>query len=183
MLAINLPSGIQQRLSKEFAEMEKRARDAVAGIRERRQQAGWIALLDKITACAAQSTASPSADSANAAALNALWEQAQELPKGINTGLLETFRQEGSADGIDEQLREACIALEVQAGIESPPEDKKARMNYQMQRLVKGMGSKAIEPEPDLLGGINAFIALRPSHKWAERYCSTVRHIKGIRTT
>jgi hypothetical protein len=56
-------------------------------------------------------------------------------------------------------------------------------MNYQMQRLVKGMGGKAIQPEPDLPGSINAFIALRPSRNWAERYCSAVRHIKGIRTT
>jgi len=181
LLAINLPSGVQQRLTKEFAEMEKRARDAVAGIRERRQQAGWIALLDQISACAAQSTASPSADPANGAVLSALGEQAQELPKGINAGLLEAFRQQGPADGIEEKLREACIALEVLAGIESPPEDKKARMNFQMQRLVKGMGSRAVQPEPDLLGSINDFIALRPSGNWAERFCSTVRTIKGIR--
>ncbi len=177
LLAINLPSGVQQRLTKEFAEMEKRARDGVAGIRERRQQAGWIALLDKIRACATQSTASPAA---NEAVLSALWEQAQDLPKGINASLLEAFRQQGPALGIEEKLREACIALEVLAGIESPPEDKKARMDYQMQRLVKGMGSKVVQAEPDLLSSINDFIALRPSGNWAGRFCSTVQKTKGI---
>ena len=186
LLAISLPSGVQQRLSKEFAEMEKQARESVVRAREHRQQAVWIALLDQIRACAAQSTASSTtmapADPANDAVPGALLEQAQELPKGINTSLLEAFSQQGPADGIEEKLREACIALEVLAGIESPPEDKKARMNYQMQRLVKGMGSKVVQAEPDLLNSINDFIALRPSGNWAERFCSTVRKIKGINT-
>jgi len=171
LLAISLPSGVQQRISKEFAEMENL------------QQAGWIALLAKIMACAAQSTASPPTRPTNEAVLSDLWERAQELPKGVNASLLEAFRQQGPSDGIEEKLREACIALEVLAGIESPPEDKKARMNYQMQRLVKGMGSRAVQAEPDLLNSINDFIDLRPSSNWAERFCSTVQKLKGIRAS
>jgi hypothetical protein len=154
----------------------------VARTRERRQQAGWIALLDRITSCAAQPTTGARANSADESALRAVWEQAPALPKGIDSGLLESFRQQGPANGIEEQLREACIALEVLAGIDSPPEDKQARMNYQMQRLVKGMGKKAVQEEPDLLGSINRFIALRPSSGWALRYCGTVQKIKGIKT-
>ncbi len=47
-------------------------------------------------------------------------------------------------------------------------------MNYQMTRLVEGMGSHQAQPEHTLQDSINDFIALHPSSVWAERFCSVV---------
>ncbi len=74
----------------------------------------------------------------------------------------------------EDQLRQACIGIEILAGVDSPPEDKKARMAYQMQRLVEGMGSANAlgSQEEQLLEQVNGFIAMRPSGEWVERFCS-----------
>jgi hypothetical protein len=76
-------------------------------------------------------------------------------------------------------LREACIALEILGEIESPAEDKKARMNYQMKRLVEGMGGQQVQAENALQVCINDFIALYPSSGWAERFCAGVEKIRA----
>ena len=70
----------------------------------------------------------------------------------------------------DAEQQEACIALEIHIGIDSPPEDKNARMAYQMKRLVEGMGSGQIDDALRLLELINEFIAMRPSSEWLERF-------------
>ena len=108
-----------------------------------------------------------------------LWAKEGELPKGIDTQTLESFWRQGHCDGNEEQLREACIALEIFGEIESPAGDKKARMNYQMKRLVEGMGSQQVQPENALQVCINDFIALYPSSGWAERFCSGVEEIRA----
>jgi len=168
---IELPRGVQQRLGKDFQNFESRARDVVNDIRARLEQAQWQHLLDKIKACALKTTDETTATS--------LWDKEGELPKGIDTQALESFWRQGPGEGNEEQLREACIALEIHGEIESPAEDKKARMNYQMKRLVEGMGSHQAQPEHSLQDSINAFIALCPSSVWADRFCSSVEKIRG----
>ncbi len=165
-LRIELPRGVQQRLGKDLQNIESQARDIVNAIRARQVQAQWQSLLQKIKACALKTTDADTAAS--------LWTSAGELPKGIDTQALESFWQQGPSAGKEEQLREACIALEILGKIESPDEDKKARMNYQMKRLVEGMGSQLAPPEHALQDSINDFIALHPSSGWAERFCSGV---------
>lgn len=168
--ALELPPGVQQRLAKEFYSMEQRARDLALEIRGRQEQAGWNRLLEKINACALKT-----ADEETAAGL---WHKSGDLPKGIDTEALEAFWQQGPSDGDEEPLREACIALEILAGIDSPVADKKARMNYQMRRLAAGMGRRGNQPEPALEERINALIALRPSVEWAARFCATLEKIR-----
>ena len=67
----------------------------------------------------------------------------------------------------DERTESAPQALAIgggerEEGVESPPEEKKARMAYQMKRLVEGMGSGPGDSRERLLEAINRFIALRP---------------------
>jgi len=52
-------------------------------------------------------------------------------------------------------------------------------MNYQMKRLVEGMGSQQAQPENALQVSINDFIALYPSSGWTERFCSAVEKIRA----
>jgi exonuclease SbcC len=163
---IELPRNIQQRLGKDFLEIESQARNVVSDIRVRQEQAAWQRLQEKIKACALKATDEKTASQ--------LWQQAAGLPKGIDAEALEAFWQQGPGNIDDEQLREACIALEILGGIDSPEEDKKARMNYQMRQLVEGMGNRKALSEQSLLNSINDFVALRPSNNWAERFCAGV---------
>jgi len=170
-LEIGLPAGVQSRLSRDFQAIEKEARGLAQELRRKEEQACWTSLLDKISACALKSS--------DEAAAGAMWETAGEVPRGIDAEALEQFWQQGPAAGAEGQWRDACIALEILGEIESPPEDKKARMNYQMQRLVTAMGRGSGQPEPSLEEHINGLIGLRPSRQWAERYCSALRQIKA----
>ncbi len=168
---IELPRGVQQRLGKDFQNFESQARDIAIDIRARQEQAQWQYLLGRIKACALKATDEDTATS--------LWAKEGGLPKGIDTEALETFWQQGPAEGNEEQLREACIALEIFGEIESPAGDKKARMAYQMKRLVEGMGSQQAQPEHALQNFINDFIALHPSTDWTERFCSGVEKTRA----
>jgi len=104
-----------------------------------------------------------------------LWEKEGDIPKGIEVEALEAWWEQGADDKLpEEELREACIALEVLVGVDSPAEDKKARMAYQMQRLVEGMGGQHGNQKQLLLDQVIGFIAMRPPGKWVERFCQSV---------
>jgi len=129
-------------------------------------------LLNRLQACALKSE-----DSDKAAAL---WGKDGDLPKGIDAEALETWWNEGPGTPDEDACRTTCIALEVLAGIDSPPEEKEARMAYQMQRLVEGMGSGPGNSRARLLDGINEFIALRPSGEWVGRFVQAAGTAAGV---
>ncbi len=168
---IDLPHAIQQRLGKDFQNIESQARDVVNGIRARQEQARWQQLLERIRACALKTTDTDAATT--------FWAKESELPKGIDRQALESFWQDGPAEGNEEKMLEACIALEILGEIESPVEDKEARMNYQMKRLLEGMGSQQVPAADALQVSINQFISLHPSSRWTERFCSGVEKIRA----
>jgi hypothetical protein len=124
-----------------------------------------------------QACAVKSEDSAKA---TALWGEESSLPKGIDSEALDGWWQNGTGDSDEETLRTACIAIEVLAGIESPPDEKQARMAYQMQRLVEGMGSGQGDRKQQLLDQVNRFISLRPEGGWVGRFCSGVEAVRAI---
>lgn len=159
---IELPRAVQQQLGRKMSDIERKAGEVVRGIRARQEKDRWKRLLRQLKACSLKATN-------NEDALT-LWDPDSELPKGIEKEALEDFWQQGPGDTEDELLQEACIALEILNGIESPPEDKEARMAYQMKRLVEGMGSGQTDDSQQLLEQINAFIAMRPSGEWLERF-------------
>jgi hypothetical protein len=168
--ALNIPPPVQQRLSKDFQAMEAQARDLMANARKQQEQSSWTHLKEAMLAC---SGARPEASTAGGAEASF-----GELPKGVDGKLLQAFWQLGPASSDDEKSRLACIALEVFGEIESPAEDKAARMSYQLSRLTAGMGSRVTAPDQELLGQINSFIALRPAPHWAERFFSSLERIR-----
>jgi hypothetical protein len=149
----------------------ERARAEQAVERQRQKQERWQRLLDRMQACGLQAS-----DPGKAAAL---WGEDGELPKGIDTAALAAWWKNGVGESDVDTLREACIALEVLAGIESPPEEKKARMAYQMKRLVEGMGSGPGDSGERLLEAINRFIALRPPADWFGRFSRALEAARG----
>ncbi|MBV1932532.1 MAG: DUF349 domain-containing protein [Porticoccaceae bacterium] len=167
---IELPDKVRQRLSKDFNDLGNKAEVVIKQIRAKREQANWDYLSEKIRACTLKNTDPDTA--------NELWQQQGELPKGIDKKSLEIFWQQGPSSDSDEQLREACIALEIFGELESPAEDKTARMNYQMQRLVKGAGKQTGQATQTLQSNINDFIGLRPASDWAQRFCLNLEKIR-----
>ena len=151
---------VEQRQAAEKAHAEK------AEERKRQEQEQWRRLLDRMRACATK------ADDPDRAAQ--LWGEDGDLPKGIDADALEAWWQAEPRASDDEACRTACIAVEVLAGMDSPPEDREARMAYQMQRLVEGMGSGQGDPKARLLEQINGFVGLRPSLPWFERFCRAI---------
>lgn len=67
-------------------------------------------------------------------------------------------------------------------GVDSPSEDKKERMAYQMQRLVEGIGSQQGGQEELLLVHVNGFITIRPSAIYVERFRAGIDAEKNKKT-
>jgi hypothetical protein len=146
----------------------KNARAEQAKLRAQRERERWPRLLEKIQACALRAQDEEKAGE--------LWQKDGPIPKGIETAALETWWEQGPDEKAAEtELREACIAMEILAGIDSPPEDKQARMAYQMQRLLEGIGSQRGDQEQRLLDQVNAFIAMRPPGTWLDRFLGGVQ--------
>jgi hypothetical protein len=165
---LELPRTVQQKIGKQFSAMEREARDVVAKIRKRQEQQRWQCLVDRMQACALKA-----ADKKKA---GGPWQEEGEVPKGVDADALKEFWQQGPGKTAGKELLDACIALEILIGVESPPEDKEARMAYQMQRLVEGMGQQQEDSEKRLLELINEFIKMHPGDKWLQRFC------RGIKT-
>jgi hypothetical protein len=153
----------EARARAEERQARERARSEAAAERKRQQQEQWQRLLDRMQACALKPE---DADKATA-----LWGEDGDLPKGVDVEAMEAWWRDGPADTESETLRTACIAIEVLAGIDSPPEEKEARMAYQMQRLVEGMGGGGVDASAQLLDFVNGFVALRPGEPWTSRFC------------
>jgi len=159
-----------QRQTERRAAAQARAEQVAA--RKRAKQESWETLLNRLQACALKPEDSDKAV--------ALWGEDGDLPKGIDVEALEAWWNEGPGALDEDACRTACIALEVLAGIDSPPEEKEARMAYQMQRLVEGMGSGPGNSRTRLLDGINEFIALRPSREWIGRFVQAAGTAAGV---
>lgn len=167
--ALDLPRDAAQQTMRKIQDMEKKARERAAQLRLAREQAAWVCLGDALKSCAANKQGGDSAPP---------WQSGVDLPKGIDADLLMQFWQQGPSDRPDEDCRTACIALEVCGEIESPADDKQARMEYQMQRLVGGLGQQNPDTEQALLDCINGFIELRPASEWVQRFCSSLEKIR-----
>jgi exonuclease SbcC len=155
----------QQNAARNERMEEAKARAEQARARANLEQQRWPSLLERLRACASRAEDSEKAEQ--------LWQQEAGIPRGIDKNALEAYWDQGvNAEIAEDELRQACVAMEVFIGVESPPEDKQARMDYQMKRLLEGMGSQQGDHEQLLLEQLNAFIAMRPPHSWLERfYC------------
>jgi hypothetical protein len=137
--------------------------------RKRLKESHWDLLYQKVRACAQK-------DDDNDAATK-LWEQAGDIPRGLDEGALLVYWEQGAVNDNGDTPRDICIAMEVLADIESPKSDKQARMAFQVQRLAEGMGKQRENPRTTLVRLVNEFIACRPSAEWAERFCGVARQV------
>ena len=168
---IELPNAVRQGIGREFQAMEKQAREQARDVRRREELASWALLADRIQACALKP--------ANPAEAERLWGGDGGLPKGIDAKALQSYWLQGPLEQDEEGLRTACIALEVLGEIDSPDEDRQARMNYQLQRLAGGLGQRLDDPEPQILASINAFIGMRAPLEWSNRFCAAIRILRA----
>ena len=123
----------------------------------------WPRLLGRMQACALRP------DSEDKAA--DLWNQEGDIPREIDQDALQAWWENGPDRELNEDdLRQACIAMEILLEVDSPPEDKEARMAYQMQRLLKGIGSSQGGYHERLIRQINEFMSMRPPAEWLERF-------------
>ena len=169
--AISLPPPIQQAMNKQLQAMESQAKDLLNQKRKGETQQAWTNLAEILLACSSAKTAGEP-EFSGASKINS-------LPKGVDAEALSEFQRTGATQENHENCQQVCIALEVFGEIDSPPEDKQARMKYQLGRLTQGLGQKAMEPDQELLRQINAFIALRPELTWVQRFCRGLQKIRG----
>jgi len=153
---------LDEKRQSENAARKERAEQAQQRAQKERER--WPRLLDRLKACALKGE--------DAKAAVELWERDGPIPVGIDKQDLAAWWEQGSDDRAAEDiLREACIAMEVLIGVDSPAEDKEARMAYQMKRLLEGMGSAQANQQEQLIQQINDFIRMRPPAEWLERFC------------
>lgn len=161
---IDLPKGAHIRLSKEFADIERQAQASARSMRQQRLRDSWQHLQNKLIACATKTT--------DVDAANSLWQQEGELPKGVDNDALDTWWQQGTGNADQQQLRELCIALEILVDIDSPEQDRQARMEWQVKRLASAMGQQRDDQAQSLVSLVNDCISLRPPHEWLQRFCN-----------
>ena len=176
------PRQVDRRLWKEFrsacdavfARLDNQREERQTVANERAEQAraralekqhSWQHLQEKMQACALKAR--------DEKAATELWQNKGVIPGGIDAAALDAWWQDGPGQETNEQeVRELCIAMEILHAMESPAEDKDARMAYQMKRLVEGMGTQQADKKGQLLILINQFIVLRPAAEWVDRFCS-----------
>ena len=166
---LDLPSHVHTRLRKQFSLLEKRAQEAITTLRRAKDNAQWRCLIHKIGACALQATDKEKALD--------LWANPDPLPADLDRAALESYWDEGPTTASEDACREACISLEIAVGLDSPAEDKQARMELQMQRLVKGSGHKLAQDSSTPIDIANRFISLRPSADWVRRFCQSLEKL------
>ena len=98
-----------------------------------------------------------------------LWTQEAKLPKAIDGVLLAQAWDNSPTTGSEDDIRKACINLEILAEVDSPAEDKALRMELQVQRLAAGLGQQGSITE-QLNQQLATWLELNPATGWTERF-------------
>ena len=139
-----------------------------------KKQQAWITLTDKLSAISLKAQDTEQADALYKADATDL-----KLPQGIDKSLVERKWDDVSAEQASTELsnsdalRDACIGLEITAGLESPAEDQRARMAYQVQRLAQGLG-QAGSLQQQISDSVSQWLALNADQAWQQRYNSAL---------
>lgn len=159
--ALQLPKGPYQKLRKRLETAQQDQQQHIDDEKAKATQQSWLVLTDKLKAIALKSSNADQADS--------LWNQEAKLPKSIDQNLLQQCWDNTPATGTDEDIRKACINLEILAESDSPAEDKALRMELQVQRLAAGLGQQGSLSE-QLGQQLANWLALNPAAEWVERF-------------
>lgn len=167
---LSMPKAVYTKLRKRLADAQQLQDHSAIQARQAKKQQAWITLTDRLTAISVKET-----DAQQAESLYKADDTEVKLPKGIDSALLdskwnETGAETGSNElSSDDVLREACIALEVAAELESPAEDQKARMAYQVKRLSQGLGQIG-SLEQQINDSVSHWLSLNADKNWQQRY-------------
>jgi exonuclease SbcC len=156
---IALPASVQQALQQKLERVEHELTQTGRQQQKNRKVSQWQNLRAKAQIITDLETHLIASTEADVATLNAAFLTPAELPKDAHA-LLQT-RWQSVTDALEnpsalslqdqlphneEQLRLLCIRLEILADAETPKEDRELRMNYQVQKLAKGLGQSSKEP-------------------------------------
>jgi hypothetical protein len=141
------PKGRAREVHKRFERALERCEAALAQQQARDAEHSWTALFDAANHVRAYRLAV--ARNADSAELDRLKQTAENFIAAVTRwprGGLESIRKAlAKADGHDlaaneRALRKLCIRAEILTDAASPPEDQQLRREYQVQRLMEGMG-------------------------------------------
>jgi hypothetical protein len=163
---LSLPKAVYSKLRKRLSDAQQQQQDAASSAKLAKKQQAWTTLSNKLLAisCKAQ-------DSARAEALFNADEGELKLPQGIDKNAINNkwSAEAGTEISADENLRDACIGLEIVAELDSPAQDQQARMAYQVQRLSQGLG-QAGSLQQQVADSVNQWLALNANETWQLRY-------------
>ena len=162
---LSLPKALYSQLRKRLSDAQQQQENAFSEAKIAQKQQAWDILADKLTAISIKAS-----DTDQAEALYKAEATELKLPQGIDKSLLESKWNENSTDvGNSDDLRNACIALEIAAELPSPAEDQQARMAYQVQRLAQGLGQSG-SLQQQICDSVSQWLMLNADQAWQQRY-------------
>lgn len=162
---LSLPKAVYVKLRQRLSNAQQQQEDSVSQAKLAKKQQTWTILADKLMAISLKAN-----DASQAERLYQADTESIKLPQGIDRALLETqwttdLRELSSAD----ELRDACIGLEIIAELNSPAEDQQARMAFQVKRLAQGLGQAGTLPQ-QIADSVNQWLTLNANETWQQRY-------------
>jgi hypothetical protein len=158
-------------------ELQRRFERALDGIEQAHARAraldaerSWTTALEvaghvqAYRAAQARGTPAPELDTLKAAADSHIASLGRS-PKGVLEALKKALGRQDSLDVVagEAALRQLCIRAEVATGLSSPPEDDALRRDYQVHRLMQGMGQGLRDEKGQLDELTLAFLAAGPA--------------------
>lgn len=152
-----LPRADTRELRNRLDRALERCRTALARQKSRDAEQAWADLFTAAKhACAYRLAVAQGTEMAQASALKQAAEACiasiSHWPKGGLDALRQALADERSTDLAANQaaLRQLCIRAEILTGMPTPAEDQALRREYQLQRLVQGMGQRAQADQTNL---------------------------------
>jgi hypothetical protein len=167
-----LPRSDERGLRTKFERAVERCERAVARQEASNAERSWVDLLDAANrvrayrAAFAREVAVAERDALKQAAEDYIAGVAQ-WPKGGFEALKKALSKAevGDLEANETVLRTLCIRAEILADLPTPPEDQTLRREYQVQRLIKGMGQGITTDEKQLDAMTIEWIGIGPTEE------------------
>ena len=162
---LSLPKAVYGKLRKRLSDAQQQQEDTAVQTKLAKNKLVWTVLADKLMAISSKASNLSQAETLYQADNNDI-----KLPQGIEKSLVESkWADEDNELSNTDDLRNACISLEIAAELESPTEDQQARMAVQVQRLAQGLG-QAGSLQQQVTSSVNQWLSLNADQVWQQRY-------------
>lgn len=162
---LNLPKTVYTKLRKRLSDVQQSQEAFIFHAKQAKKNQTWITLIDRLSAISMKES-----DIEKAMVLYKEDQSELKLPEGIDETLLDAKWNQAVNELSDESsLREACIALEIIAELQSPSEDQQARMAYQVKRLSQGLGQIG-NINQQVIESVNNWLTLNVNEAWQVRF-------------